>query len=143
MKKVMIAASALLFSLAVWAAEPNEKVLESFRSTFKNVSDIVWNEVDGRFEVKFLHNSISTRVSYDQQGNILMTVRHYYEESLPILIRMKVQNKFKDMKVYGVTETTADGEVSYHIILHDKTNWVIVDSDAYGYIKVDKKYKKA
>ncbi len=139
----MIAASALLFSLAVWAAEPNEKVLESFRSTFKNVSDIVWNEVDGRFEVKFLHNSISTRVSYDQQGNILMTVRHYYEESLPILIRMKVQNKFKDMKVYGVTETTADGEVSYHIILHDKTNWVIVDSDAYGYIKVDKKYKKA
>ncbi|HEY0066109.1 MAG TPA: hypothetical protein VGB46_02060 [Flavisolibacter sp.] len=143
MKKFMIAASALLFSLAVWAAEPNEKVLASFHNTFKNVSEIVWNEVDGRFEVKFLHNSISTRVSYDQNGNILQTVRYYYEESLPILIRMKVQNKFKGLKVYGVTESTADGEVSYHIVLHDETNWVIVDSDAYGYIKIDKKFKKA
>lgn len=139
----MIAASALLFSLAVWAAEPNEKVLESFRSTFKNVSDIVWNEVDGRYEVKFLHNSISTRVSYDQHGNILRTVRYYQEESLPILIRMKVQNKFEGLKVYGVTESTADGEISYHIVLHDETNWVIIDSDAYGYIKIDKKLKKA
>lgn len=143
MKKFMIAASALLFSFAVWAAEPNEKVLESFRNTFKNVSDIVWNEVDDRYEVKFLHNSISTRVSYDQNGTILRTVRYYYEESLPILIRMKVQNKFKGLKVYGVTESTADGEVSYHIVLHNETNWVIVDSDAYGYIKVDKKYRKA
>jgi hypothetical protein len=143
MKKLMIAASALLFSLAVWAAGPNEKVLESFRKTFTNASDIVWNEVDDRFEVKFLHNSISTRVSYDQDGNILRTVRYYFEESLPILIRMKVQNKFKGLKVYGVTESTADGEVSYHIVLHDETNWVIVDSDAYGYIKVDKKFKKA
>lgn len=139
----MIAASALLFSLAVWAVEPNEKVLESFRNTFKNVSDIVWNEVNDRYEVKFLQNSISTRVSYDQEGNILRTVRYYSEEALPILIRMKLQNKYKEMKVYGVTESTAEGEVSYHIVLHNDTNWLIVDSDASGNIRVDKKLKKA
>jgi hypothetical protein len=143
MKKIMIAAAALLFSITLWAVEPNEKVLNSFKSTFRNVKNITWNEYDNRYEVKFLHDNISTRVTYDFQGNLLSTVRYLNEDKLPLLIRMKLQKKYQGHKVHGITETTTEGETSYHVVLHDKQNWVIVNADSYGNIQLDKKYRKA
>lgn len=148
MKKLLLSVSAAIFSLAVFAASPTtvtEKVLKAFNASFKNAKQVVWDENPEAnvYEVKFLDNNIRSRITYDPEGNILKAIRYYHEEHLPILIKGKLKQKFAGKKVFGVTEVASEDNLEYHIVLEDAKNWVIVISDAQGYMSVDKKYKKA
>jgi hypothetical protein len=144
MKKIFLAAAIVFaFSFNAKADDPNEKVLEAFNKTFPNVKEVAWTENEHSFEVKFKQNEILSRVTYDADGNILKTLRYYYEQNLPLLILSKVKNKFSDKKIYGVTEEASDEGTFYHIILEDEKHWINITADSYGGIKVDKKFNKA
>jgi hypothetical protein len=45
--------------------------------------------------------------------------------------------------VFGVTESTTENEVSYHIVLEDEKTWYIVIADNSGALELSKKFKKA
>jgi len=144
MKKIFLAAAIVFaFGFNAKADDPNEKVLEAFNKTFPNVKEVAWTENEHSFEVKFKQNEILSRVTYDADGNILKTLRYYYEQNLPLLILSKVKNKFSDKKIYGVTEEASDEGTFYHIILEDEKHWINITADSYGGIKVDKKFNKA
>ncbi len=140
-----LAVTALL-SLSIYATPPeavNEKVLQAFEKSFKNASDVVWNEYKDCFEVKFLHNSIDSRITYDVEGNILRTIRYYGEEQLPLFVRAKLQKQYVDKTVFGVTELASEGELDYYIVLEDATTWSHVKCTSTGKMEVYKKFKKA
>jgi len=147
MKKLLLSVTAAIFSLVVFAAPNavNEKVLKAFNASFKDAKQVVWEEnLDANlYEVKFVHNDIKSRITYDAEGNILKAIRYYYEQQLPLLIQGKLKQKFAGKKVFGVTEVSSQDQMSYHIVLEDAKNWTIVICDAQGYMTVDKKYKKA
>jgi len=145
MKKLLLSVTAAIFSLVVFAAPTaiNEKVLKAFNASFKDAQQVVWEEHTNVYEVKFVHNDIKSRITYDANGNILKTIRYYNEEQLPLLIRGKLKEKFEDKKVFGVTEVATQDELSFHIVLEDEKTWTIVISDATGFMVVDKKYNKA
>ena len=143
MKKIFLAALVFVFGFSAMATDPNEKVLEAFKKTFKNVEEVAWTENPNSYEVKFKQNEILAKVTYDKEGNILRTLRYYYEDQLPLLVLSKVKSKFSDKKIFGVTEEASQEGTFYHITLEDEKNWVQITSDIYGGIKVDKKFKKA
>ena len=144
MKKILLAAIVFASSFTAMATDdPSEKVLDAFNKTFPNVKEVAWTENDQSYEVKFKQNEILSRVTYDKQGNILKTLRYYYEQGLPLLVLSKVKNKFSDKKIFGVTEESSDEGTFYHIILEDEKHWINITADGYGSIKVDKKYNKA
>lgn len=143
MKKIFLAALVFVFGFTAMATDPNEKVLEAFKKTFKNVEEVAWTENPNSYEVKFKQNEILSKVTYDKEGNILRTLRYYHEEQLPLLVLSKVKSKFSDKKIFGVTEEASQEGTFYHITLEDEKNWVQITSDIYGAIKVDKKFKKA
>lgn len=148
MKKLLLSVTAAIFSLVVFAAAPNtvnEKVLKAFNASFKDAKQVVWEEHPNvnTYEVKFVHNEIKSRITYDVNGNILKTIRYYYEAQLPLFIQGKLKQKFTGKKVFGVTEVAAQDQLNYHIVLEDEKNWTIVVCDAHGYMTVDKKYRKA
>ena len=142
----MILAVTALLSLSIYAAPPaavNEKVLQAFEKSFKNASDVVWNEYKDCFEVKFLHNSIDSRITYDVDGNILRSIRYYGEEQLPLFVRAKLQKQYAGKTVFGVTELASEGELDYYIVLEDATSWNHVKCTSTGHMEVYKKFKKA
>ena len=131
------------FSFTARADDPNQKVLDAFNKTFQNVKEVAWTENDHSFEVKFKQNEILSKVTYDTDGNIVRTLRYYYEDNLPLLVVSKVKSKFNDKKIFGVTEESSEDGTFYHIVLEDEKHWINITADGYGSIKVDKKYNKA
>jgi hypothetical protein len=143
MKKILLAAIVFASSFTAMADDPSEKVLDAFNKTFPNVKEVAWTESEHSYEVKFKQNEILSRITYDKEGNILKTLRYYYEQELPLLVLSKVKRKFSDQKIFGVTEEASDEGTFYHIVLEDEKHWINITADSYGSIKVDKKYNKA
>jgi len=142
-KYFLLAAIAFAFSFRAMADDPNEKVLSAFNKTFPHVKDVAWTENENSYEVKFKQNEILSKITYDKEGNIIRTLRYYYEQQLPILVLSKVKSKFSDKKIFGVTEESSDNGTFYHIVLEDEKNWINITADTFGSIKVDKKFRKA
>jgi len=145
MKKIVVFAAlfAALGAAATTPPEVNEKVLKAFQETFIKATDVVWHEMRNSYQASFIQSSITTRATYDTEGNLLRATRYYSEENLPIHIRAKLKTKYTDKKVHGITEITEDDEVAYHIVLQDEKNWYVVKSDNWGSLELTKKYRKA
>ena len=147
MKKLILCLSTLFCSLTLLAATPldeiNAKVLAAFEASFKGASEVVWNQTQDAYEVKFKHNAIQTRVTYDIEGSILKTMRYYQEEHLPMLIRAKINQKYAGKKIFGVTELSAEDELNYYVVLEDDKHWTTIKCDSYGNTSLYKKMKKA
>ncbi|MBO9682631.1 MAG: hypothetical protein J7502_08190 [Flavisolibacter sp.] len=143
MKKILLAAIVFASSFTAMADDPSQRVLDAFNKTFPNVKEVAWTENEQSFEVKFKQNEILAKVTYDKEGNILKTLRYYYEQNLPLLIFSKVKTKFADKKIFGVTEESSEGGTFYHIVLEDEKHWINITADSFGGIKVDKKFNKA
>jgi len=145
MKKLIIL-SCLFAALSATASNPpevNEKVLKAFGETFMKATDVVWHEVQNLYEASFKQSEITSRVIYDQDGNLLRTTRYYSQENLPINILTKLQKRFAGKSVYGVTELSMEDQVSYHITMQDEKNWYIIRADNWGSLELEQKYRKA
>jgi hypothetical protein len=99
--------------------------------------------MDDSYEASFKQNDISCRVLFDSDGNITKSIRYYGGKNLPIFIQSKLQKKFADKTVFGVTELSGNDQLTYHIVLENATEFYHVQSDSYGNITIDKKFKKA
>jgi hypothetical protein len=93
--------------------------------------------------VNFKQGEILTKIEYDKEGNFLSSIRYYSEKNLPVNVLVRLQKKYTDKKVFGVTEVTSDNVVEYYIKLEDESNWITVKSNADGNMQVVEKYKKA
>jgi hypothetical protein len=143
MKKILLAAIVFAASFSAKADDPSSKVLDAFNKTFPHVKEVAWTENEHSYEVKFKQNEILAKVTYDLEGNIVKTLRYYYEQNLPLLVVSKVKSKFAGKKIFGVTEESSDEGTYYHIVLEDEKHWIDITADSYGSIKVDKKFNKA
>ena len=142
MKRTFLIAAFSVIMLASYAAMPNQKVLEAFRKTFQPDTEVSWGDAEDGFEASFKQNNISFRVFYDKDGTVLSSVRYYKAPSLPVIIRGKVEMKFKDKEIFGVTEVTTEDQVTYHIVLEGPSSWINVQSDALGNFSNKKEFKK-
>jgi len=121
----------------------SEKLLKTFKQTFPDAEQVKWMEQTDKYTVNFKENGILTKIDYDKEGNFLSSIRYYTEKNLPVNIICKLQKKYADKKVFGVTEMTTEGTVEYYIKLEDETNWITVKSNVDGNLQVVEKYKKA
>lgn len=146
MKKIILSV-ALLVSIvagaAVTPAEVNEKVLKAFNETFALAKDVVWQEYENYYQANFKQDEIQMRAQYDEEGDLLKTIRYYGEKQLLPNIVSKLKKKYANKEVFGVTETTSSDEVSFVITIKDEKNWYVVKSDVYGNLEQTEKFKRA
>ena len=148
MKKILYLA-VLLTGLSATAAttppdEINEKVLKAFKATFTTAEDVTWKELDNSScQANFKINQITVRALYDNEGNLLETVRYYGENYLPPNIIAKLKKRYAGKEVFGITEVTSESEVAYHITLKDEKHWYTVKSDPYANLQQTDKFKRA
>lgn len=121
----------------------SEKLLQTFKQTFPDAEQVKWVEQSDKYIVNFKQNTIMTKIEYDKDGNFLSSLRYYTEKNLPVSILCRLQKKFADKKVFGVTEMTTETSVEYYIKLEDETTWYTVKSNTDGNLQVVEKYKKA
>ena len=136
----------LLTGLSATAATPpeiSEKVLKAFNETFAAAEDVTWKELDNSCQANFKMNEIQVRAMYDNEGNLLETVRYYGETHLPPNIIARLKKKYAGREVFGVTEVTSESEVTFHITLKDEKHWYTIKSDPYANFQQTDKFKRA
>ncbi|HEX6193376.1 MAG TPA: hypothetical protein VFZ42_13470 [Chitinophagaceae bacterium] len=144
--KQLIYLAVLLTGLTAAAATPpevNEKVLKAFKETFTGAENVTWKELDNSSQANFKLGEIQVRAMYDNEGNLLETVRYYGERNLPPNILAKLRKKYSGKEVFGVTEISSDNEMSFHITLKDEKSWYVVKADPYANLQQTDKFKRA
>jgi hypothetical protein len=146
MKKILI----ILFAFTAVAAnagdrnpEINQNIIKSFNETFIYAQDVVWQERDNVYQANFWQGGINIRARYDDRGNLLGTIRYYFEKQLSPVILAKLKKKYSGKPIFGITEVSFDDDTSYFITLQDDKNWYTVKSDVYGNLQQTEKFKKA
>jgi hypothetical protein len=146
MKKILCLA-VLLASLAATAATPpeiSEKVLKVFKETFSTAENVSWSEFENKTcQANFNQSEIIVKAMFDNDGNLLETMRYYGEKNLPINVLAKVKKRYADKEIFGVTELISEAEVAYYITLKDEKNWIIIKSDPYANLQQTDKFKNA
>lgn len=135
----------LITGLSAAAAIPpevNEKVKNAFKATFADAQNIIWHEAGDKHQVDFMMTDVRVHALYDNEGNLLKTIKYYDEKKLPSNVLAKVKLKYADKKIFGVTEIATDDDLSFHIVLKDEKNWYWIESDAYGHLSLTKKLKR-
>lgn len=145
MKTLTFGLILLVFSTAAMAAPPevNEKVLKAFNETFKDAVNVNWNELDNYVEACFNQNEIQTRARYDNDGNLLGTIRYYSEKQLPLHIVVKLKAKYPKRAVFGVTEIFTGDEIQYQIAMQDAKHWYTVISNSIGNLEQIDRFNKS
>ena len=121
----------------------SEKLLATFKQTFPDAEQVKWMEQEDKYTVNFKEKDILTKIEYDKDGNFLSSLRYYTEKGLPVNILCRLQKKYADKKVFGVTEMATETSVEYYIKLEDADSWMTVRSSIDGNMQVVEKYKKA
>ena len=145
-KNILLTCCLLSLSAGVFAKEEfaiSDKLLQAFKQTFPDAQQVRWAEQEDKYMVNFKQGEILTKIEYDKEGNFLSSLRYYTEKNLPVSILCRLQKKYGDKKVFGVTEMTTDTAVEYYIKLEDNNYWLTVKSNADGNMQVVEKYKKA
>jgi hypothetical protein len=144
MKKITIAALALLLLLRVTAAsngpEVKKDLQQSFQKDFPNAENIHWGENSEGYSVTFTVKSILTRITYDKKGRFTGSLRNYSEQILPFYLTNKLKKKFPGQEIYGVTEVTSPNDVTYFVKLQGDKYWTTVRIEADGSSEMVEQY---
>ncbi|MFL5739561.1 MAG: hypothetical protein ACJ75B_05045 [Flavisolibacter sp.] len=142
--KSLFLAIVLSVSSIICFATPNEKVLSSFATSFPKADSVSWYENDNNYEVHFNMGEVHCRLWYDKEGTVIKSIRYYLQTMLPPIVLSRVQHKYSDKSIFGITEvTTPEDGVQYYIILQDDKKWYDITSDASGNLTLTKKFNKA
>jgi hypothetical protein len=143
MKKVMYLAVVMisLSSVAATPPEVNEKVMNAFKQTFTEAEDVSWSEVENTntYQANFKVSEVAVKAFYDDDGNLLQTIKYYDEKNLPSTILAKLKIKQAGKEIFGVTEIANNYEVAFHIVLRDEKHWYWMKSDPLGNMEQTKK----
>jgi len=146
MKKIIYLAVLLTSIGATAATRPviSEKVLKAFNATFTAAENVSWEEFDNKnCQANFKMNEVIVKVLYDDNGELLQTMRYYTETTLPPNIIVKIKKKYPGKDIFSVTEISNENEINYHITLRDDKTWYIVKSDPLGNLEQTSKFRNA
>ena len=149
MKKLVILITAFVVSFQTFAYDPiNEKLIQSFKTTFPNAAQVSWQELHSEFIVSFVEQNIRARAYYDKEGALRQVIRYYHEQTLPFNILHTIKQQFGGKKIFGIVEVTAPSadknlETEYYVKLEDARHWITVKVNSHGNASVTQRLRKA
>lgn len=147
MKKIILgmAVLAALSLSAFTTVNPiNETVIKEFKKTYPEASQVKWYQGTDYYQVSFLQGETRSVIYFNKKDHIYRTLRYYGEDQLPPFITLKINERYKNKKIKGITELSdTNTGLSYQIVLEDARHLFIVKSDDYGNLKTTKKLKKS
>ena len=120
----------------------DEKIKKIFKDAFPKAEKVHWYEGKTNYEVVFYNQNMLCRITYKLDGEVETTTRYYKEEELPLFVLARIKKKYASMRIHGITETTSDFELTYHIILETEKKWILINADAFGHSFITNKFNK-
>lgn len=142
MKKLSFLLGLLALTISSFAADVNETVLKVFSKTYPDAQSISWSLQSSGYLVYFTRKEVSYRVLYDQDGNVVLSIKNYAEEDLSPLVLNRIRKSYPDYTIHSVIEKSNDSSVEYHVILEGNKKLITLKSDPTGNLELVSKYDR-
>jgi len=135
----------LLLSLGLNASVPKvaDKVLAAFAQSYPAARQVQWSPVNNHWQAYFQENGIINKLHYNAAGELVRATRYYQASHLNPQLLVKLHRKYKEQRIFGVTEITTGDLARYFIVLEDDKSWYHVESNEYGEMQLRSHYRKA
>ena len=145
MKKIFIAV-AVLFTVgcsvprATWKGDRiNPKILAVFQKEFVSADDVSWDISGNISKANFVYNNVRTEAYYNDDAELVGTVRSILFAELPLTVMKRVDQRFGSIPVYDVVEYSSDGETIYSMIAERASKKIKITATLAGEVWVEKK----
>jgi hypothetical protein len=116
MKKMILNIACVLI-ISSLAAAPGAKLVQQFNETFPNAKNVKWSDDKAGYYVSFYQNEDFKKVFYNKEGDFVCSWKYSNGEGLPTNIIMKLNKRYGEAKILGVTEVTTEGDIFYEVKL--------------------------
>ncbi|MFL5742444.1 MAG: hypothetical protein ACJ75B_19630 [Flavisolibacter sp.] len=122
--------------------EVSGNVLESFKNSFKNASDVSWSMVDHYYKASFVINDQHISAFFDQEGQIIAMTRNITTNQLPISLQLSLKKNYGNYWITDLFEMNDDQGISYYVSIENGDATVVLKSntvtDWYSFKKMNK-----
>jgi hypothetical protein len=145
MKKIIVIL-AIVFSFTNTYANDTRitpVVLESFKTSFKDATDVNWTIAENFYKAQFLLNDQYVAAYYDAEGHMIALTRNISSTLLPITLQVSLKNNYNEGWISDLFEITNDQGTYYFATVENGESRTILksglDSTWTVYKKISKK----
>jgi hypothetical protein len=135
MKKIIISL-VMVFTVAASAFAGDEKidqrVSKAFEKEFSAAKDAVWSVSNNLYKVTFSYYNKTISAFYDKKGSLLGVTRYMLSTELPYYLQKELREYYNKYWVANLFELSKEDGTSYHVILQNAEETVILSSSEYN-----------
>ncbi len=121
----------------------SKKALKYFKKKYGNVTNVNWVQRDDKYLATFINEETTTKLLFDEKGNLIYGIDYSSEKLLPYSIKRQVFNKYKNYKIIIVAKINEDNRNTWVINLTGETNYATVVVDEDGEMQETENFQRA
>lgn len=135
--------TAIIPALAYAGDHTDPRAERKFAGQFTGAQNVKWTRLDdGYLRVTFVLNGVGAESYYDNDAELLGTVRNLFYNQLPLPVVQTIDNKFGAITVIEVKEITNEDGTSYKVVFEQEDKKYTVRLNSLGILDVKKEKMK-
>ncbi len=122
----LVAVSFITSAFAYPANKVNLKIMNNFRSNFRNVSEVTWETAVDYAKATFVSNNIKTEAYFQLDGELIGSSRAITIDDLPLNAKRNFAKKYSGYRIKEAIEFTGVDETAYFLLVeNDNTSLIL------------------
>lgn len=121
----------------------NQAVLESFKSSFKNATEVNWTVAESYFKADFAMNGQYVAAYYDTYGKMIAMTRNISSLQLPIFLQASLKNNYENYWISDLFEVANEDGTTYYITIENADTKIVLKSSSSSDWSTYKKIRKS
>jgi hypothetical protein len=137
MKRFILTLTVLLslISMSSFAAGDDKVsavVLESFKSSFKDATEVEWKAKENLYQAQFTLNGQYISAYYDAEGKMIAMTRNISTIQLPIGLQTSLRSEADGYWISDLFEVSNEDGTSYYVTLENADTKLILKSSSHN-----------
>ena len=145
MKRILVTLTILssLICMSSFANEGkvNSRIEQSFKSAFKNATEVNWTINQNFYKADFSLNGQIVAAFYDEAGQMLALTRNISSSQLPISLQTNLKKSNEGFWISDLFEISNGEGTSYYITLENADSKLVLKSNGSGWTTFQKQRK--
>lgn len=130
-----------LSSFASGEKTVSAKALESFKTSFKSATEVIWSVSENFYKANFSLNGQYISAYYDEQGKMIALTRNISSLQLPIALQAELKKEYESNWISELFEVANEDGTSYYITLETADTKIVLKSAGSGWTTYQKQRK--
>ena len=118
-------------------------VVSTFKSSFKNASDVTWKVTNQYSKADFSLNGQFVSAYYDASANLIAVTRNISSFQLPITLQSKLKESYEDYWISDLFELSDNDGTAYYVTVEDGDSKITLKSSGTNSWNVYQKQRKS